>query len=220
VKYELKTVDGIEVCFSSDWIYEIETEGHFNFYYQQAKVVYDYCNRSDKILEIGVGSGLLSDLLKRRGWKVTTLDIDVEKSPDICESASDFDYLDASVDVVLAFEIFEHIPFSTFDKVIEKISASEVKGIYFSLPWNEVQLISFKLKLPIIDAWDFRLAIPRNKITTRAHFWELSKNKKEVDGKLLLTIETVRQLFEKYGYAINKLGKTGYIEYFQATKLK
>jgi len=214
--YKFKKIDDIDVCFSSDWINELEEEKHFRYYHQQAKIVYDYCNRNDHIFEIGVGSALLSDLLKRRGWKVTTLDIDEDKKPDVCESASEFDYLNAAADVILAFEIFEHIPFSTFEKVIEKISASNVKEIYFSLPWNEVQLVDFKLKLPVIDSVKFRWAMPRNKIITKAHFWELSKKKKEVGGKLLVTIKDVERLFNKYGYAVNQLNKVDYIEYFQA----
>jgi len=214
--YKFKKIDDIDVCFSSDWINELEEEKHFRYYHQQAKIVYDYCNRAESIIEIGVGSALLSDLLKRRGWKVATLDIDEGKNPDICASASGFDYSNAGVDVILAFEIFEHIPFSTFEKVMQALSLANVKKIYFSLPWNEVRLVDFKLELPIIKDVSFRLAIPRNKILTKAHFWELSKKKKELNGKRLVTRNDIARLFESHGYTLAGLGKVDYIEYFQA----
>ena len=116
--YKTKKVDGKDVLYSSDWIHGLEQEIHYNWYYHQAKIVYDNCTRKDKILEIGIGTGVLSDILKKRKWEVTTLDIDEGKNPDICEDALSFNYLKAKIDVVLAYEVFEHIPFSTFHKLV------------------------------------------------------------------------------------------------------
>ncbi|MCP4553116.1 MAG: hypothetical protein GY834_14005, partial [Bacteroidetes bacterium] len=124
-------VDGNEVIYSSDWVNDLENEIHFNWHYQQAAIVYDKCNKSSNILEIGVGTNLLSDLLHRRKWSIKTLDIDEDKMPDYCASADDFEYED--IDVILAFEIFEHIPYNTFKSLINKISKSEVSSVYFSV---------------------------------------------------------------------------------------
>jgi len=175
MEYKTKLVDGHEACFCSDWIADLEQELHFNWCYQQADLAYSNCRRDQRILEIGIGTGLLSDLLRKRGWNIKTLDIDENKSPDFCSSASEFDFIHHNIEIVLAFEIFEHIPFSTFEKVVDKLADSDLKAIYFSLPWNERQLIDFRLKLPRLEPLVWSLSFPTGEIVTRAHFWELSK---------------------------------------------
>lgn len=220
MKYKTKKVDGIDVSYSSDWINDLENEIHFNWYYQQARLVYEHCARSDSLLEIGVGSSLLSDLLKRRNWKITTLDIDADKNPDICESASEFDFSSVNTDVVLAFEVFEHMPFTTFEKVVDRFSKSKVKSVYFSLPWNEFKLMEFKLWLPFVHDINFRLDLPvsRNRIDTLTHFWELANREKYLNEKRLVKIQSVVELFGKHGFDLIRLKKIGYIQYFQALR--
>lgn len=129
MKYKKKIIDGEEVCFSSDWIHNLESDLHFSWYWNQADLVYTHCSREQNIVEISVGTNLLSDLLKRRGWKVRTIDIDKEKKPDFCVSAADFDYAAKKIDVVLAFEVFEHIPFATFETLVKNLSHSNVKDL-------------------------------------------------------------------------------------------
>ena len=80
MKYKTKVVDGKKVSYSSDWINDLESEEHFNWYFQQASIVYNNCSKTSALLEIGVGTGLLSDLLKKRGWNIKTLDIDEKKN--------------------------------------------------------------------------------------------------------------------------------------------
>ncbi len=63
MKYKTKTIDGHDVCFSADWINGLEQEMHFNWYFHQADLIYKNCSREEKLLEIGVGTSLLSDLL-------------------------------------------------------------------------------------------------------------------------------------------------------------
>jgi len=217
--YKKKIVDGIEVCFSADWISSLENEVHFNWYWNQANLVYTHCSRVQNILEIGVGTSLLSDLLKRRGWSLSTLDIDQEKNPDFCESAADFDYAAHKVDVVLAFEIFEHIPFSTFEKVIKKLSSFNVQSIYFSLPWCERQIVALSLKLPRLQKLNLSYALTKRSITTEAHFWELSRADKSLGEKELISIGRLQTLFANNGYSFKALNKIGNIQYFFAKRI-
>lgn len=219
MKYISKKIDGFDVLYSADWIDGLEEEMHFSWYYHQAKTVYDNCVREDNILEIGVGTGLLSDLLKKRKWNVTTLDIDKNKKPDICESALDFNYIETNFNVVLAFEVFEHMPFSTFQKVINKLQLSNVQKIYFSLPWNERQLIDFKLYMPFLKEVSFRLAIRRNKISTVAHFWELSKINRVLENKELVSYKAMVGVFFMNRYKVTALKKIGSIQYFESELL-
>lgn len=219
MKYKDKIVDGHKVYFSADWINNLEQEIHFNWYYHQANLVYSNCSREQKIIEIGIGTGLLSDLLKKRGWDVKTLDIDNKKNPDFCDSAGEFNYSQHSTQVILAFEIFEHIPLPTFKKVISKLAKDNVRNIYFSLPWNERRIIDLNLKLPKLPTLRWNLSIPHGKIETHAHFWELGNKEKIFKDKQLVTIESLKNIFSKNGYRLSCLKKVGNIQYFSAQKV-
>jgi hypothetical protein len=219
MEYETKIVDGHEVSYSADWINDLESEMHFNWYFHQASLVYSNCTKGEEILEIGVGTGLLSDLLKKRGWNIKTLDIDPRKRADFNESAVDFDYKKYSIGVVLAFEIFEHIPLSTFEKTLLRIAKGGVENIYFSLPWNERQVAALSVKLPRLPVRNWSLAFSGKEITTRTHFWELGrKDRKFGDGKMLLTLTSLDHIFNESGYRLRRLNKVGNIEYFVASK--
>jgi hypothetical protein len=216
--YKTKSVDGHEVCFASEWIHELENEIHFNWYYHQAELVYRNCNRNQQLLEIGIGTGLLSDLLRRRRWNIMTLDIDEEKRPDHCASAIDFDYVEHAVDAVLAYEIFEHIPFSTFTKLIQKLAQSKVSMICFSLPWSEREIFHFSLKLPKLRLLSGSLRVPKKKIDTKAHFWELSRIEMLTGNKRLVKLQTVSNLFSEFGFSLDIGKKVNYIQYFTAKR--
>jgi hypothetical protein len=220
MEYSSQLVDGHQVYFSADWINGLENEAHFTWYYHQAKLVYEKCDRSDRILEIGVGTGLLSDMLKKRGWSLSTLDIDQNKHPDHCASALDFDYKSHQIDSILAFEIFEHIPFDTFKKVIYKISASGVRRVCFSLPWNERKVFGITVKLPKLKEVSWSVWFPLNKICTHAHFWELSNRGRKIDGKELVDLSQVRDVFRQAGFELCLEKRSASIQYFSASRIK
>src|SRR5690606_545550 len=100
---------------------------------------------------------LVSDMLAKRGWKIKTLDIDEGEKADFHENALEFDYRSHSINVVIAFEIFEHIPLETFGKLVKKLSAHKIKKIYFSLPFNKRKIFSFSLKLPKLPQMNWSL---------------------------------------------------------------
>lgn len=219
MKYKTKIVDGVEVEFSADWIRDLESNVHFNWYWNQAKLLYDNCSRDQLILEIGVGSSLLSDLLKRRGWNILTLDIDEDKRPDFCESAVDFDFSSRDIETVLAFEVFEHMPYPTFKKVIVNIANSKVRTVFFSLPWSELAVASFYLKLPKLKPIEWTISIPRRNIVERSHFWEVYKIDRHIgNGKQQISMRTLKRLFADTGFTFEMHSKIGCIQYFSATK--
>jgi len=218
-EYKTKVVDGREVYFCSDWIEDLEREVHFSWYYHQAKLVYDHCSRNHQILEIGVGTGLLSDVLKKRGWNIQTLDIDEAKKPDYCESASDFDYHKHNLDVVLAFEIFEHIPFAIFEKIIQKLGSCNIRKIYFSVPWNQRKLIDVKIKLPKLPFFAWEYTLPVGHIETKSHFWELTEKPKILGQKELISRNNLKRVFSENNYQFFELNKIDYIQYFAAIRV-
>jgi len=166
--------DAEQSKFDSGWLSRLESRKHFLWYYYQAKLVFDELSRDDRILEIGVGTSLLSDLLKRRKWQISNIDIDPEKNPDICVNALEFDFQAAGVSTVLAFEVFEHIPYADFETLIGNITGSGADTVLFSLPWNKFRLLDIDLDMPLVGPRSLFIGLNRRKIFTKNHFWELS----------------------------------------------
>ena len=217
--YREKSVDGRKVTFSADWINDLERREHFNWYHSQAQLIYQQCSREDKIIEIGVGAALLYDMMKRRGWDFSSLDIDADKNPDFLCSADDFDYAGHHVDVVVAFEVFEHIPLSTLKKVLAQIADSKVKMIGFSVPWNERRRINFQLKIPRLKKISYTNYRELGVIKTQTHFWELAKRAKELDdGKHLVSPQQLHGMFDEIGFDMELVSREGYVQFATARR--
>ena len=223
-----KNVDGFELSFSSNWIKHLEGQEHWGFYWHQARLIEDRIPEANQILEIGVGTKFLSNYLVSRGRSVTTLDIDEDKRPDYVEDASSFDYAALNLDTVIAFEIFEHLPFPLFCRVIERLSECGVNQIVFSVPWCEKKLFRGQIKLPRMNPYRFALTVPWRKVSTVNHFWELDSmsilNRGRMveqvsNEKVLIPLKQVVDLFEAQGYAVRLEKKVDYIQFFSAEKL-
>ncbi|MBL8148314.1 MAG: class I SAM-dependent methyltransferase [Blastocatellia bacterium] len=82
-------------------------------YAQKKKIGYfiDPIPKEAKILEVGAGSCWLSDYLKKNGWK-DSISLDLQPPADIIGSIFDWRMLaitEASFDVIVAFEVVEHV---------------------------------------------------------------------------------------------------------------
>jgi ubiquinone/menaquinone biosynthesis C-methylase UbiE len=158
--------------YSSDWIHKHENLHHWMLYWHQVDMVRSRIKEGDRILEIGVGTKFTSNYLKSKGFEVVTMDIDPDKKPDIVGNVVQ-DELKEEFDYVLAFEVFEHIPFGDFRKVLDKIHRICRKGLLISLPRNEKQWLKLSAELPGRKTYGFRFATLRKKIITRHHHWEV-----------------------------------------------
>jgi hypothetical protein len=157
-----------------------------------------------------------------------TLDIDDDKKPDYVEDASSFDYSVLNLDTVIAFEIFEHLPFPLFNRVIERLSECDVRQIVFSIPWCEKKLFRGQIKLPRMNPYRFSLTLPWRTVTTENHFWELDSMsmlrrgrvvEQGSNDKVLIPLKQVRALFEDKGYALRLEKKVDDSQFLSAEKL-
>lgn len=60
----------------------IESKALRLLYLNQIYVIHKSCICDEKLFEFGVGTDLLSDLLKKGEFEVSTLDIDLDQHPD------------------------------------------------------------------------------------------------------------------------------------------
>jgi 2-polyprenyl-3-methyl-5-hydroxy-6-metoxy-1,4-benzoquinol methylase len=87
------------------------------------------------VLEIGVGNKLVSNQLKSMGLKVTTCDFDPKLKPDFIGDIRNLPFKKNEFDLVVAFEVLEHLPFSDFDKALFEMQRVSKKNCIISLPY-------------------------------------------------------------------------------------
>jgi len=205
--YKKEIIRGVEYKYSAEWIYDLESEEHWRLYWNQQKLMQDKVSLGDNVLEIGVGSGFTANYLKAKGVNIKTFDIDKGKKPDFVANLVEYQFPD-HYDHVLAFEVFEHIPFVEFKSVIEKISKMCKKYIFLSVPRNEKVWWHFDFQLPIVGKREFRFVTLKNKVTEPAHFWEIGDGFVSINDfeqelfKCGLTILAKMKRFSRIFYAL------------------
>lgn len=116
--------------------YRQENNINFNlwidYWYQQDLISK---TNSKSILEIGKGTGMFETVMKKRGFKYTSADIDKNLNPDIVCDVTKIPINDNNYDCVCAFQVLEHIPFSKFKKGLIELRRVSKKYIIISLPY-------------------------------------------------------------------------------------
>lgn len=201
--------NGVTYRFSSDWIHQLESEEHWRLYWRQQNLMKDYLELGDSLLEIGVGSGFTANYLQSRGFRVTTVDIDEEKKPDIVANVVTF-HPAIAFDHILAFEVFEHVPFAQFEQVIQNLS-QRCNGCFFvSLPLYRRAIATLAFKLPRLGEHRFALTLPKTDLKTAHHHWEIGY--RDVDE------ETVVNVFGRHGFYLRRSDKAFCREFFAFCK--
>jgi Methyltransferase domain len=171
----VESIDGIDYRYSSAWIHKLEDEQHWRLYWRQQHLMKDLISAGDHVLEIGLGSGFTRNYLQSKGIRVTTLDLDEAKKPDILANIVSYPFVE-QYDAVLAFEVFEHIPFDKFCEVVARISKSCRKGFYFSVPRNVKTPFQLTIKLPCLKPRRFSWSMKRGRLSSDHHHWEIDYN--------------------------------------------
>ncbi len=149
-----------------------------SFYYQIDNIIKHANKEKDKILELGIGNGFVTDKLRKLGYDVTTVDFDECLSPDFVADVRSLPFNNNSFDIVCAFEVLEHLPFCDFDKALKELKRVVNKKILISLPYSSFTLwLGFKI-FPYIKAKQLEINIPhsfRKHKFNGEHYWELGK---------------------------------------------
>jgi len=189
-------VDGIEYSYSSDWIYTLETEEHWRLYWRQARLLRGDIKPGERVLEIGVGTGFLANYLKSQKINVITMDIDVEKGPDIVANVVSFDWSQKEFDHILGFEVFEHIPFEKLNTLFSAMTSSCRRSIAMSIPVNEYVLCRTDFRLPLIGRKKFSITVPKFHIDEPHHFWEI--------GPRLISKKQICEIFKQNNFILQQ----------------
>lgn len=167
----------------------------FISYFYQLQVIRNVDPSS--VLFIGVGDDVIPSLL-RKSIAVTTLDIDASLSPDVVGDVRDLPFENGSFDLIVAFQVLEHLPFEEFDGILKEMHRVSKKDVIISVPHRRTGL-EFVLKFPfmrsLIGRKFIRLAllvpIPFQGFESSGqHYWEIDW--------WTTKIKKVRDAFETY----------------------
>jgi len=104
-----------------EWARQLNLSNFVNSYYQYR----DLQSLGDcrKILIIGPGQGLDTEILKWRGYEVKTFDIDETFHPDFIGSVHDLSrFADMQFDAIIASHVLEHLPVAFLDAALKEMS--------------------------------------------------------------------------------------------------
>jgi len=143
------------------------------YYYQFIEIIN---LEPETVMEIGIGNGILTTLIRSLGCDVTTLDNSEVVKPDILGSVTDIPVEDNSFDVVAAFQILEHIPYDEFLVALGQLQRVSKKHVVISVP--DAQMVcSIEIKAPKIGTRRLSFPVPIKpfKKPGKYHHWEINR---------------------------------------------
>lgn len=169
---------------------QIQVEpNHYDFTYDHKKRFTSYWHQIKEImelepknmLEIGVGSNFLANYLENKNINITTTDIDKNLNPDVVGDILKLPFEEDSFEVITAFEVLEHLPFSNFLKALREMRRVTNSHLILSIP-DRSKYIKLYFKFPYF--WRYEKLIDFNgkyisSLGTKAakesdeHYWEI-----------------------------------------------
>jgi hypothetical protein len=148
-----------------------------------------------KVLEIGVGAGVVSAALRAIGIEVTTVDCKAELHPDIVASVVSLPLGDRSADVSLCCQVLEHLPFELFQTAITELARVAASGVVLSLP-DATPHYEVRLRLPLVGFMEWigtrRYHVPKTERDAAwegsGHYWEIGYPETPLD-RIVTTIK-------------------------------
>jgi ubiquinone/menaquinone biosynthesis C-methylase UbiE len=145
-------------------------------YYHQIKKTLSL--RPTSVLEIGPGDGIYGEYLKKNGIKYSSADHadDISSDYKVQLGEEQIPVADNSFDLVVAFQVLEHIKFEAVPKALAELKRVTSKYVFLDIPEYSFHL-TFSLKVPLLPYLQWHVTIPRPKkhVFDGFHHWEVSK---------------------------------------------
>jgi hypothetical protein len=161
---------------------------------------------SRSFLNVGSANLILKQLLEKQNRRVLDLDLDFLTKPDIIGALPFLPFPDKSIDVVMCFQMLEHLPFNILGSCMKEIKRIAKEYILLSLPdrtRSKSQIAKYfiyrNLKHPL--SWRKYQLIPISK----EHFWEI--------GHSTITEDTLLRVMGNEGLQLVKHFRNPYNSY-------
>lgn len=130
----------------------------------------------EKVLEVGVGTGFVSRYLKEKGLNIVTIDIEERLGPDVRADVFQLPCKDACFDIVICYEVLEHLPYQDFQKALGELARASKGAVIISLP-DITRTYRFYLELPKLGTIKKIITLPKFKksitVFTGDHHWDI-----------------------------------------------
>jgi SAM-dependent methyltransferase len=166
----MKQVDASHYRFSS-----YINKARFASFWHQVDEVLKFEPRT--VLEIGPGPGIVTNILRKQGVRVTTVDFADDVGADIVASVLNLPFHDDEFDVVICCQVLEHLGIGNFPNALVEIRRVTAKGAVISLP-HAGRIWPFDIYFPKIGSIRFSLKlqmIPDKHVFDGQHYWEIGK---------------------------------------------
>jgi ubiquinone/menaquinone biosynthesis C-methylase UbiE len=175
---------------------EYDIKERFSSYWHQINEILSL--NSKKILEVGIGGGMVSSYLKVRGKQITTLDIDKKLSPDVVGSVTEIPFSNESFDVVACYEVLEHLPFQYFLSALLELNRISRANVILSLPDKTGRAYRLNIQLPKLGEVKKLITLPRLKPIEwefdGVHYWEV--------GTKGFALNRITSCMQKAGFSV------------------
>jgi SAM-dependent methyltransferase len=114
------------------WSRAYNTKERACSFWHQVDEVLDAGGRT--VLEIGPGSGIVTDWLRRSGLEVTTLDMDPSLAADVHGSVTELPFDNDAFDVILCSQVLEHMPWEAVRAALPELGRVAAKAAVISVP--------------------------------------------------------------------------------------
>ena len=126
---------------------EYDSKQRFISYWHQIDEILSL--NPERVLEVGIGNGFVSNYLARSGITVMTLDIDKRLNPDVVGSVLKIPFPDRSFNVVSCCEVLEHLPYEDFTRALSEIYRVSRLHAVLSLP-DITRVCRVNIQIPTI----------------------------------------------------------------------
>jgi hypothetical protein len=162
------------------WLRQLHLSNFVNAYYHLRDI--ERLGSCRRVLIVGPGQGLGVEVLKWRGFEVTTFDVDPAITPDVCGSVHDMRaFADGQFDVVVVSHVLEHLPATMLDGALSEMARVAQFALLY-VPKHGVH-VQAKVATNFYDrSWNvivnfFNYFSKTDGLTPRymsgQHFWEL-----------------------------------------------
>lgn len=143
-------------------------------YWYQAKAVRD-CGGRD-VMEIGLGMGLTSWILRRWGLNVCAVDFDPALRPECAGDVRAMPFADDTFDTILIAEVLEHLPYAQFDACLRELRRVTRRHVIITLPCALFG-IHIGVNVPILEPRFLALGLRQwtKPVFDGQHYWELDR---------------------------------------------
>ena len=147
------------------------------------------------VLEVGVGSKVVSSVLRNNEVRLTTLDIDPNLEPDYVASVTDMPFAENAFDGIVCTEVLNHMPWEQTRQAIREIHRVTRRLAFVTVPHFTLSF-ALLLRLPLLKLHELRLRLPFPKAlkSSGPHCWEC--------GRPGYSVAKLRKEFRDAGFII------------------